>query len=71
MRTRSVKYDFLRTCRSCLCETDDMISMNEPHDDIPRVSGSENVWTHKTIGDVMMECANVEVVHACYLEFSK
>lgn len=59
MWTESLKYDVRQTCRSCLGQSDEMISLNEPPGEI--AAADDTFTTHKTTGEVMMECANVEV----------
>lgn len=59
MHTISVKYDLQQTCRSCLRQSDEMISLNEPHEENACTEFTFSI--HKTTGEVMMECANVEV----------
>lgn len=48
--------DLTRTCRSCLCEGDKMISLNKLYN-----ANSECTNSNETIGKLMMTCANVQV----------
>lgn len=52
-------YDLQQTCRTCLHQTDNLIPLNKA----PQINGSSDTEpiTNKTTGDMMMECANVEV----------
>lgn len=59
MHTISVKYDLQQTCRSCLRQSKEMISLNVPHEENACTEFTFSI--HKTTGEVMMECANVEV----------
>lgn len=54
-------YDMQQTCRSCLSQLDfdELISLDKPHDEI--AGGTEKLLTRKTTGEIMMECANIEV----------
>lgn len=52
-------YDMWRTCRTCLRKADDLVSLDGASD-ININSDSKSI-TYKSNGDLLMECANIEV----------
>lgn len=56
---RSDAYDLERTCRCCLRELTKLVSLNKPNEDFD--DSNSRAMEKRTIGDLLMEFANVQV----------
>lgn len=59
LATNSAVYTVQRTCRSCLRDSNEVISLQRPLDGVAGCNSSSIAG--KTIAEAMMECANVQV----------